>query len=145
MALLPLLLLVPGAPAAGKVAPAVVTDVGEGTARFARAIIARDLGTLVALSPAPFSFDGATAQTAAEVRNRWAEILDRHPVERLKLLGVEVVGAAEMVKKNGPPPARLAHLPLQGSTIGIANLNGRATLVLWHKDRHGWRAFAVSD
>lgn len=120
-------------------------DVSDGTQRLARALIARDIETLVGLTPAPFSFDGSVARSAAEVRQRWAEILDRHPVERLRLYDVEVLGYDAAVKKYGKPPARLASVPFTGSQIAIANLNGRATVVVWRKRARGYEAVAISD
>ena len=78
----------PDMPPAKPVDPSVVTDAADGTARIGRALIGRDIETLVLLTPAPFSFDGVVAKTPAEVRQHWAETLDRHPVERLRLYGV---------------------------------------------------------
>jgi hypothetical protein len=129
--------------AAGVVGP--VYDVTDGTTRLARALIARDIETLVQLTPAPFSFDGVVARSAAEVRQRWAEILDRHPVERLRLYDVQALGYDAAVQKYGKPPARLAGVSFGGSQIGIANLSGRATIVVWRKRSHGFTAVAVSD
>ncbi|MHB8417228.1 MAG: hypothetical protein ACYDCL_04070 [Myxococcales bacterium] len=138
----------PVAPAA-RTAPApptlLVLDVGDGTTRLARALIARDIETLVQLTPAPFSFDGAVAHTAAEVRQRWAEVLDRHPVERLRLYDVQVMSYDAAVQKYGKPPARLAGAPLAGSQVAVANLNGRATVVVWRKRAHGYAAVAITD
>jgi hypothetical protein len=127
-------------------APFAVVDVGDGTARIGRAIIARDLEALVLLTPAPFSFDGVVAKTPAEVRQHWAETLDRHPVERLRLFGIEVLSYGAMVEKYGPPPARLSSVNLKDTKIGIANLSGRATLVAWkHKAGSRLTAVAISD
>ena len=138
----------PGPPSGGAAPGAAagpVFDVMDGTSRLVRAIIARDLETLVQLTPAPFSFDGVTARTTAEVRQRWAEVLDRHPVERLRLFDVQVLPYDAAVQKYGKPPARLAGVSLAGSQIGVANLGGRATVVVWRRRARGFAAVAVSD
>ncbi len=130
-------------PPAGAAQP--VADVADATARFARAMLAHDVDGLVALTPAPFSFDGTSAKSVAEVREHWASLLDRHPLTGVRLYGIEVLPFAGMVQRYGPPPARLANLPLRQAMVGIANLGGHATLVLWRKRARGWQAFAVSD
>ncbi len=122
-----------------------VLDAADGTARIGRAIIARDIETLVALTPAPFSFDGVLARSSAEVRQRWAETLDRHPVERLRLFGVEVLTYPAMVEKYGQPPARLSSVSLKDAKLGIANLSGRATIVAWKHRGDRLAAVAISD
>lgn len=135
----------PDMPPAKPVDPSVVTDAADGTARIGRALIGRDIETLVLLTPAPFSFDGVVAKTPAEVRQHWAETLDRHPVERLRLYGVEEMAYPQMVEKYGPPPARLTSVSLADTRIGIANLNGRATIVAWKKRNGKLAAVAISD
>jgi hypothetical protein len=130
---------------AAQLAARPVLEATEGTERIIRALFARDIETLVTLTPAPFSFDGVVAKTPAEVRQHWAETLDRHPVERLRLYGVEELPYPEMVKKYGPPPARLSSVNLSDARLGVANLNGRATIVAWKRRNGRLTAVAISD
>ncbi|MHB1844425.1 MAG: hypothetical protein ACYCWW_06260 [Deltaproteobacteria bacterium] len=125
--------------------PPAGPDVQSGTVRIAQAIIAKDIDKLVALTPAPFSFDGSLAKTPLEVREKWAAVLDRHPVEALHLYGVEILPYAAAVAKYGKPPARLSGLSWAGTSIAVANLGGRATIVVWKRHGSGWAPIAISD
>ncbi len=138
-----LLLAALASPPAPK-APAPL-GVQDGTIELARALIAKDLEKLVSLTPAPFSFDGSVARTPLEVRERWAAILDRHPVDRLHLYGVELLPYDQAVARYGKPPARLGELPWRGSMIAIANLGGRATIVVWKRRGDGFVPIAITD
>jgi hypothetical protein len=50
-----------------------------------------------------------------------------------------------MVKKYGPPPARLSSVNLSDARLGVANLNGRATIVAWKRRNGRLTAVAISD
>jgi len=122
-----------------------VEDVREGSLALMRALIARDLETLSRLTPTPFSFDGTEATTRAAVRQRWAALLERYPIDQLELRGVEVLSYDDLVAKHGKPPVRLQRLPLPGSQAAIVDLNGKAAVLLWRKRAKGFQLFAISD
>jgi hypothetical protein len=137
----------PGRHAPERAAQAVplVEDVREGSVAIVQAIVTRDLEALALLTPTPFSFDGTEVTTRAAVRQRWAALLERYPVDQLQLRGVEVLSYDDLVARHGKPPARLQRLPLQGTQAAILDLNGKGAVLLWRKRAKGFQVFAISD
>jgi hypothetical protein len=126
-------------------APPAVEDVREGSLAVIRALLAKDLDALSRLTPVPFSFDGAEAATRAAVRQRWAALLERYPIDQLELRGVEVLSYDELVARYGKPPVRLQRLPIQGAQAAIIDLNGKGAVLLWRRRAKGFQLFAISD
>lgn len=125
--------------------PPAVEDVREGSLAIVRALMARDLDTLARLTPTPFSFDGADAVNRAAVRQRWAALLERYPVDQLQLRGVVVLSYEELVARHGKPPVRLQRLSLPGTQAAVVDLNGKDAVLLWRKRAKGFQLFAISD
>jgi hypothetical protein len=120
-----------------------------GPAEMAHAIIdallARDLDALCKLTPPPFSFDGVEAKNRDEVRRAWTRVLQRHSMAGRKLDGLELMTYEELVKRHGPPPARLASPALVGSDAVIAELGGRFTIILMKKRGTAYVPIAITD
>jgi hypothetical protein len=109
------------------------------------ALLARDLEGLCKLTPPPFSFDGVEARNRDEVRRAWTRVLQRHSMAGRKLEGLEVMSYEELVKRHGPPPARLASPALVGSEAVIAEVGGRSTIILMKKRGTAYVPIAITD
>jgi hypothetical protein len=87
-------------------------------------------------------FDAPEALIAA-----WVKQLRQKRIDLITLYDVEVLSLAEMEQKYGKPPARLGTFTPRGSEVyaAVANLSGRAAVVLYRETPEGWRAFAYTD
>jgi hypothetical protein len=98
---------------------------------FLDALIAGDAAALAAASSERFAFDGDVRAGKEEVRRAWRALLaDRDPAQHAALLDLEVLPAAEAVKRLGAPPPRLAPLAAaRGAWVAIANVSRRPVVL----------------
>ena len=77
----------------------------------------------------------------------WVKQLRNKRTDLITLYDIEVLPYAEMEKKYGKPPARLGAIVPRGTEVyaAVANLSGRAAVILYRQDGRGWRAFAYTD
>jgi hypothetical protein len=122
-----------------------VADISDTALRMTQALLASDVEQLAALCPAGFAFDGRQAWSQADVRAEWTRTLGRRALTGAKVLGVEVVGYDEMLKRYGPPPERWSKINLAGTRIAIVDLQGRELLVIFRKRGDVWVPMGVSD
>jgi hypothetical protein len=105
-----------------------------------------DLESMVSYSRAPFDFDGKMATTPDEVKKGWAKVLSNLGHTPPTLYSLEILPYDEMVKRFGPPPAKLGDMVWKGVLVALANLDGRANLAFLRKDPGGnWRVCGYSD
>jgi hypothetical protein len=78
---------------------------------------------------------------AEAVRARWAELLSGG--ETLPVLDLAVAPAAEAQARLGRPPRRLAPLLGPGTWVAVANVAGRAIVVVLARQGGVWAATGV--
>lgn len=150
------LLLLAAAPAlaqedAGQVAPPAPAEVLEAVRTEARYLLAHlltgDVRGATALMTFPFQLEDRRLDTPEALVATWGRQLRFRRTDLLDLYGVEVLTYADMEQKYGRPPARLGALVPRGTEVyvAVANLSGRAAVVLYRQTPEGWRAFAYTD
>jgi len=119
----------------------------EHARRYFSDLLSARVREVVDQSELPFYLEGRKINTAEELFQEWTRNLTPKRVDLITLYGIEVLTPAEMEKKYGPPPARLSSLPWKSANtyVAVANLSGRAAVVLFHRSRNGWRAVAYHD
>jgi len=110
-------------------------------------LLSARLRELVEQSELPFYLEGRKINTADDLFQEWSRNLTGKRLELVTLYGIEVLTPAEMESKYGPPPARLSSWPWKNANtyLAVANLSGRAAVVLFHRSAKGWRAVAYHD
>lgn len=115
---------------------------------FFDALVSGDAGKVVDYAGVPFMLEDRRIDRPSELRSTWARHLRSKRTDLLTLYGVEVLTAAEMEKKYGQPPARLKNWPWrQGPQqfIAVANLSGRAAIVVMKAAGATWQVIAYHD
>lgn len=114
---------------------------------FAAHIVSGDARNLVLLSSFPFQLEDRNLATPEELHTEWLKNLRNKRTDVLTLYGVEVLTPAEMEKKYGRPPPRLARLPLNQprTFVAVNNLSGHAAIVVWRLINSEWHAVAYTD
>jgi hypothetical protein len=135
---------VPAAPAD----PAAGVEAVRTEARYLFAhLLTGDVRGATALMSFPFQLEERRLDTPEALVATWGRQLRLKRTDLLNLYGVEVLTYADMEQKYGRPPARLGALVPRGAEVyvAVANLSGRAAVVLYQKTPEGWRAFAYTD
>lgn len=114
---------------------------------YFNALLLADARAVVKLSAFPFTLETRTFNTPDDLFAEWLRQLRAKRTDLLSLVDVQVFTPAEMEKKYGRPPARLASFPWRtGKTlIAVANLSGHAAVVVFRAYGAAWRAVAYHD
>ncbi|MHB8876461.1 MAG: hypothetical protein ACYC8T_22430, partial [Myxococcaceae bacterium] len=111
-------------------------------------MLAGDARALVDHSAVPFQLEDRRVGTPEELMQEWLKALRSKRTDLLTLFGVEVLTPAEMEKKYGKPPARLAALPWKAprTYVAVANISGRAAIAIFRDMGAGaWKAVGYED
>jgi type IV secretory pathway VirB10-like protein len=95
----------------------------------------------------PFQLEERRFDTPESLVVTWVKQLRQKRTDLVTLYDVEVLPYAELETKYGKPPARLGTiLPRKGEVYAaVANLSGRAAVILYRQEGEGWKAFAYTD
>lgn len=94
----------------------------------------------------PFHLEERRFDTPESLVVTWVKQLREKRTDLVTLYDIEVLPYSEMEKKYGEPPARLGALPTRGEVYAaVANLSGRAAIILYRRDGADWKAFAYTD
>jgi hypothetical protein len=115
--------------------------------RFFEDLIAGDGRGLVAASGLPFAMEDRRIERIDELRNEWARLLRSRRADLLTLYSLEILTPAEMEKKYGRPPQRLARWDLRGANtfLAVGNLSGHATVLLLRQVGITWQVLGFHD
>ncbi len=135
----------PAAAAEGRAASVVPerVQVAAAARRFLELLLAGRAVELAAACSPTFSFDGRTSGGAEGVRTRWVEVLAARGGEHAVLLDLAVAPAAEAQAQLGKPPKRIASLLAPGSWVAVANLSGRALVIVFARHAGSWLATGI--
>jgi hypothetical protein len=118
------------------------------TARtFFADLLASDVRGAVAESAVPFMLEQRRISTAEELHSEWVKSLRLKRTDLMTLYGIEILTPAEMEKRFGHPPQRLAAFPYReaNTLIAIANLSGHAAIALVRRSVGGFRVVGYTD
>jgi len=95
----------------------------------------------------PFQLEERKFETPESLVVTWVKQLRNKRTDLVTLYDIEVLPYAEMEKKYGKPPARLGNIVPRGTEVyaAVANLSGRAAVLLYRQDGSDWKAFAYTD
>jgi hypothetical protein len=115
--------------------------------RFFEDLIAGDGRGLVAASGLPFAMEDRRIERIDELRSEWARVLRSRRADLLTLYSVEILTPAEMEKKYGRPPQRLARWDLRGANtyLAVGNLSGHARVLLLRQVGLTWQVLGFHD
>ena len=111
-------------------------------------IISGDARGLVLQSAYPFQLEDRRLEMPDELHKEWLKNLRAKRTDLLTLYDIEVLTPAEMEKKYGRPPARLASLPWKApkTMIAIGNLSGHAAVAVFRAHPSGrWQLVGYHD
>ncbi|MBL9038241.1 MAG: hypothetical protein JNG84_07005 [Archangium sp.] len=114
---------------------------------FVADLLAVNISGAVSRCGLPFMLEGQRIDRPDELRTEWAKHLRSKRTDLLALYDVEVLTAADMEKKFGRPPQRLANWPWRnpGTLVAIANLSGHAAVLLLRQAGAVWQVVAFTD
>ncbi len=115
---------------------------------FFDALVSGDAGKVVDYAGVPFMLEDRRIDRPSELRSTWARHLRSKRTDLITLYGVEVLTATEMEKKYGQPPARLKSWPWRQSQqqyVAVANLSGRAAIIVMKAAGATWQVIAYHD
>ncbi len=139
----------PADPLALKVGALTEAEQVKYTARAVfNSLIAGDARSLVLQSGYPFQLEDRRLEMPEELHKEWLKNLRSKRTDLLTLYDVEVLTPAEMEKKYGRPPARLAALPWKAprTMIAIGNLSGHAAVAVFRAHASGrWQLVGYHD
>ncbi|WP_375765238.1 hypothetical protein NR798_26335 [Archangium gephyra] len=138
---------VPAAPAAAP-EPGSVQEALRDEARYLLSyLLTGDVRSTVPMLAFPFQLEERRFDAPESLVVTWVKELRNKRTDLVTLYDVEVLPYAEMEKKYGKPPARLGAIVPRGTEVyaAVANLSGRAAVILYRQDGEGWRAFAYTD
>ncbi|MBX5484951.1 MAG: hypothetical protein IRZ16_24300, partial [Myxococcaceae bacterium] len=119
-------------------APLTTEKIVEATARdFFLAVMNGDARTITANAVTPFVLENQRITDEDELFQTWLKHLRTKRIDLLVLYGIEVLSGADMEKKYGRPPERLAALPWNNpkTWFAIGNLSGHAAIALFREVR----------
>lgn len=114
---------------------------------FYTRLLAKDIEGLNVLCRSPFFFEGKAAGSSDDVKRRWSQTLENKALEGQRLYDIQYFTPEEMVAKYGKAPDKLAGWNIsKGNMLSVANLGGRASVVLWVKrSPKEWQAAGFHD
>jgi hypothetical protein len=109
-------------------------------------LLTGDVRSTLPMLSFPFQLEERRLDTPESLVVTWVKQLRQKRTDLITLYDVEVLPYAELEKKYGKPPARLGALPTRGEVYAaVANLSGRAAVILYRRNSEGWKAFAYTD
>ncbi|WNG58305.1 hypothetical protein F0U59_28860 [Archangium gephyra] len=128
--------------------PGSVQDQVRNEARYLVGyLLTGDVRSTVSMLSFPFQLEERRFDAPEPLVVTWVKELRNKRTDLVTLYDVEVLPYAEMEKKYGKPPARLGAIVPRGTEVyaAVANLSGRAAVLLYRQDGDGWKAFAYTD
>jgi len=110
-------------------------------------LLTGDVRSTVPMLAFPFQLEERSFDAPETLVVTWVKELRNKRTDLVTLYDIEVLPYAEMEKKYGKPPARLGAIIPRGTEVyaAVANLSGRAAVILYRQTGDGWRAFAYTD
>jgi hypothetical protein len=110
-------------------------------------LLTGDVRSTVPMLAFPFQLEERSFDAPETLVVTWVKELRNKRTDLVTLYDIEVLPYAEMEKKYGKPPARLGAIVPRGTEVyaAVANLSGRAAVILYRQAGDGWRAFAYTD
>jgi hypothetical protein len=138
---------VAAAPAAAPQPGSVQEEVRDEARYLLSSLLTGDVRGTVPMLAFPFQLEERKFETPESLVVTWVKQLRNKRTDLITLYDVEVLTYAELEKKHGKPPARLGAIIPRGSEVyaAVANLSGRAAVVLYRQTEEGWKAFAYTD
>ena len=95
----------------------------------------------------PFMMEDRRIERLEDVRTEWSKNLRTRRTDLLSLYDIEVLTPAEMEKKYGKPPQRLAswNLRSSGTMLAVGNVSGRAAVMLMKQYGVTWQVVGFHD
>ncbi|MCY1077854.1 hypothetical protein [Archangium lansingense] len=138
----------PVAPPAPAPEPGSVQEEVRDEARYLLGyLLTGDVRSSVPLISFPFQLEERRFDAPEPLVVTWVKALRNKRTDLVTLYDIEVLSYAELEKKYGKPPARLGAIVPRGTEVygAVANLSGRAAVILYRKDGDSWKAFAYTD
>jgi hypothetical protein len=140
------------APMPGNSGALTAAEIQEGVRDEARAFLGSllngDVRGIARSLSYPFQLEERRFDTPESLVGAWVKQLRQKRTDLVSLYDIEVLSYADLEKKYGKPPARLgAIVPRGGADVyaAVANLSGRAAIILYRYTSEGWIAFAFTD
>ncbi len=116
---------------------------------FFNDLIAGDARNIVLQSGYPFYLEDRRLELPNELHDEWLRNLRAKRTDLLTLYDIEVLSPAELEKKYGKPPARLANMPWKQpkTWIVVGNLSGHAAVAVYRQHPTGrtWQIVGYTD
>ncbi len=138
---------VAAAPAVAPQSGSVQEEVRDEARYLLSSLLTGDVRGTVPMLVFPFQLEERKFETPESLVVTWVKQLRNKRTDLITLYDVEVLTYAELEKKHGKPPARLGAIIPRGGEVyaAVANLSGRAAVVLYRQTEEGWKAFAYTD
>ena len=123
-------------------------DVREEARYLLSSLLSGDVRSIAPSLSYPFQLEERRFDTPESLVVTWIKQLRQKRTDLITLYDIEVLPYAELEKKYGKPPARLGAIVPRGSGevyAAVANLSGRAAIILYRDTVEGWSAFAYTD
>ncbi|OJH36824.1 hypothetical protein [Cystobacter ferrugineus] len=110
-------------------------------------LLSGDVRGAVAYLAFPFQLEERRFDAPEPLVATWVKELRNKRTDLVTLYDIEVLPYAELERKYGKPPARLGAIIPRGTEVyaAVANLSGRAAIILYRQTEDGWKAFAYTD
>lgn len=110
-------------------------------------LLTGDVRSSVPMLAFPFQLEERRFDAPESLVVTWVKELRNKRTDLVTLYDIEVLSYAELEKKYGKPPARLGAIVPRGTEVyaAVANLSGRAAVILYRQEGADWRAFAYTD
>jgi hypothetical protein len=110
-------------------------------------LLTGDVRSTVPMLAFPFQLEERMFETPESLVVTWVKQLRNKRTDLVTLYDIEVLPYAQMEEKYGKPPARLGAIVPRRTEVyaAVANLSGRAAVILYRQEGPDWRAFAYTD
>ncbi|HZH76011.1 MAG TPA: hypothetical protein VEY88_08260 [Archangium sp.] len=109
-------------------------------------LLTGDVRSTLQMLSFPFQLEERSFDTPEALVVTWVKQLRQKRTDLVTLYDIEVLSYGDMEKKYGKPPARLGALATRGEVYAaVANLSGRAAVILYRREGVSWKAFAYTD
>ncbi|MBK7860752.1 MAG: hypothetical protein IPJ65_19545 [Archangiaceae bacterium] len=124
-----------------------VEQVKYSAREFFTQLIAGDARNITQSCAFPFQLEERKLQNPDELFQEWLRNLRAKRTDLLTLYDIEVLSPADMEKKYGKPPARLANLPWRNpkTYVAVANLSGHAAVAVFKNTGTAWAVVGYAD